>query len=81
MEGHDYILGTDEDGAVFVNDLAYNRHEHWEPYSIRDAILFASDMCADLIEAENNSDERQAQYEEDRKVMAALYEAASQWRG
>lgn len=82
MEGHDYILGLGGVGAVFRGDLAYeNGRVRWEPYSIRDAILFAGEMCADLVERGDNSAERQAQYEEDEKILGPLYEAVLNWRG
>ena len=38
-----------------------------ETILIRDAILFAGEMCA--------------QYEEDEKILGPLYEAALNWRG
>ncbi len=52
-----------------------------ETILIRDAILFAGEMCADLVERGDNSAERQAQYEEDEKILGPLYEAALNWRG
>lgn len=82
MEGHYYTLGLDGYGAVFRGDLAYEEGRvHWEPYSIRDAILFAGEMCADLVGGGDNSDKQQAQYEEDEKILGPLYEAALNWRG
>lgn len=82
MEGHDYELGLDETGGVVRNDLAYELgEEHWEEYSIREAILFACDMCADLLENGNGSNERMASIREDDKILTPLYEAAMNWRG
>lgn len=77
MEGHDYELGLDETGDVIRNDLAYEvGEEHWAGYSIREAILFACDMCADFLENGNGSNEWMASIQEDYEILAPLYEAA-----
>lgn len=55
MEGHDYELGLDETGSVIRNDLDYKvGEEHWEGYSIREAILFAFDMCIAIQEEQED---------------------------
>lgn len=82
VEGHDYELALNENGGVIRNDLAYEvGEEHWEEYSIREAILFACDMCADLLENSNGSNERMASLQEDDEILTPLYEAAMDWKG
>lgn len=82
VEGHDYELALNEDGGVIRNDLAYEvGEEHWEEYSIREAILFAGEMCADLLENGNGSNESMASIRKDNETLAPLYEAAMNWRG
>lgn len=82
MEGHDYELALDGTGGVVRNDLSYEvGEEHWEEYSIREAILFAGEMCADLLENGNGSNESMASIRKDNETLAPLYEAAMNWRG
>jgi hypothetical protein len=82
MEGHDYELGLDETGGVIRNDLAYEvGEEHWERYSISEAILFACEMCADILENGNGSNERMDLIQDDNKILAPLCEAVVNPRG
>lgn len=86
MEGHDYELGLNETGGVIRNDLDYKRgEEHWEEYSIREAILFAFDMCI-AIQEEQEADgapdkDLIGKLWDDEYVLTPLHEAAMNWRG
>jgi len=82
MEGHDYLMGLDETGGVIRGDLAYKAgEEHWEEYRAWDAILFACDMCKDLLENPDGSDERMALIQEDNEILVSLYNAVIKQRG
>lgn len=82
MEGHDYALGLDDAGNVIRNDLAYERgKDAWEEYSVREAILFACDMCTDLLENSDGPKEYMDSLRDDDETLTPLYEAAMQPRG
>lgn len=76
MEGHDYALGLDKTGNLIRNDLDHAQgKDTWEEYSVRDAILFAVDMCLELMEAEEDEG-KLASLRADDAALTSLYEAA-----
>lgn len=77
MEGHDYELGLDDAGNVIRNDLACEQDEDfWEEYSVREAILFACDMCTDLLENSDGPKEYMDSLLADDNALTGLYAAA-----
>ncbi len=85
MEGHDYALGLEDDGSTARCDLTSGGKSSWEPYSVKDAIVFASEMCGELIQAEEEKSEPNEEYlaslRDDDATLTPLYEVAIGWRG
>lgn len=77
VESHDYELGLDDAGNVIRNDLGYEQgKDTWEGYSVREAILFACDMCTDLLENSDGPKEYIDSLRADDEALTDLYVAA-----
>lgn len=85
MEGHDYALGLEDDGSIARYDLTNGDKGSWEPYSVKEAIIFAAEMCGEIIQAEEDKPEPNEEYlaslRDDDTTLTPLYEAAIGWRG
>lgn len=63
LEGHDYCLMADSEGATVRHDEQYgNHHRGDEPYSVRDAIEFCQEMNDDLLRVECSRIEADEEY-------------------
>ena len=81
LEGHEYSLMTDGQGATVRHDDQYgNNHRGDEPYTVQDTIAFCQEMNEELLDDGHPRDEGYlAQLREDRQVLDKLMEKVVAW--
>lgn len=77
LEGHDYCLMVDDEGATVRHDEQYgDSHRGDEPYTVRDAIEFCQEMNDDLLRDECSRSEADEEYllqlRADEQALASL---------
>lgn len=76
LEGHEYSLMTDGQGATVRHDDQYgNNHRGDEPYTVQDAIEFCQEMNEDLLNDSRSQDEEYlSQLRKDGQILDTLLE-------
>ena len=76
LEGHDYCLMTDSEGATVRHDEQYgDSHRGDESYTVRDVIEFCQEMNDDLQRSQDKADEEYLlQLRADEQALASLME-------